>query len=197
VSTRGAVQAIRQAKARGIHVTAEVAPHHLILTDEIAITKGTLAKVNPPLRPKENLDACIEGLLDGTLDIIATDHAPHTAADKGRDFDKAAFGMVGLETAVPLMLLLVERGLLTPMRMIEAMSTLPARIFRLPGGTLIPGTIADITLIDPKAEHVIDSSTFLSKSRNTPFDGTKVPGCAVGIVVGGNLILNHCEGSAR
>lgn len=189
VSTKGAVEAIREAKARGLRVTAEVAPHHLLLTDETAKTEGTLAKVNPPLRPKENLDACIEGLVDGTLDIVATDHAPHTALDKAHGFDKAAFGMIGLETAVPLLLTFVKSGVLSPLRMIEAMSTRPAEIFKLPGGSLSPGASADITLINPDLPHTVDPTTFASKSRNTPFAGFNVPGRAVMTIVDGRVIF--------
>lgn len=191
VSTKGAVEAVRAAKARGVRVTAEVTPHHLLLTDETAKIKGTAAKVNPPLRSKEHLDACLEGLIDGTLDIVVTDHAPHTPADKEGGFEKAAFGMVGLETAAPLLLLLVQRGVLSPSRMIEAMSTGPARIFHLPGGVLSPGSAADITLINPDAPHIIEPSDFVSKSRNTPFDGTKVPGRAVAVIVDGRIIYRE------
>ncbi len=189
VSTKGAVAAIRAAKTRGVRVTGEVAPHHLFLTDETAETAGTLAKVNPPLRPQENLDACVAALADGTLDIVATDHAPHTQADKAEEFENAAFGMVGLETAVPLILRLVESGTVSPLRMIEAMSTLPARIFHLAGGTLAPGAAADVTLIDSNRPHSIDPTTFASKSRNTPFGGFDVPGLAVATLVDGRIVF--------
>ena len=188
VSTSASVAAIRAAKARGVRVTGEAAPHHLLLTDKIAESAGTLAKVNPPLRPESDVDACVKGLRDGTLDIAATDHAPHTDRDKSGGFVNAAFGMVGLETAVPLLLILVERGDLSPMRLIEAMSTLPARIFHLPGGTLAPGAPADITLINSTSPHTVEPATFVSKSRNTPFAGFKVPGRAVMTIVGGKVV---------
>ncbi|MCP4678793.1 MAG: dihydroorotase [Deltaproteobacteria bacterium] len=188
ISTRGAVELVRQAKARGLAVTAEVTPHHLHLTDEAAVKLGALAKVNPPLREVEDVKACREALVDGTIDIIATDHAPHTLEDKEGGLEKAAFGMVGLETAVPLILLLVERGILTPARMVEAMSTMPARIFNLPGGTLAANAVADVTLIDPAAPHTIDPASFRSKGRNTPFGGWKVPGRAVRTIVNGKTI---------
>jgi dihydroorotase len=197
ISTKGAVEAVRAAKARGVRVTAEVTPHHLLLTDEAAKTKGTAAKVNPPLRSKEHRDACLQGLIDGTLDIVATDHAPHTAADKEGGFEKAAFGMIGLETAVPLLLRLVQKGALSPARMIEAVSTRPARIFHLPGGTLAPGSVADITVIAPRAAHIIEADTFSSKSRNTPFDGLEVPGCSVITIVDGRVIYRNPRRSGR
>jgi dihydroorotase len=189
ISTKTSVALIREAKARGVKVTAEVTPHHLLLTDETARTAGTLAKVNPPLRPKAHVDACVEALADGTLDIIATDHAPHTAEDKAGGFVDAAFGLVGLETAVGLVLRLVEAGKLTPMRMIAAMSTLPARIFNLPGGTLKSKAVADITIIDPNRPHEIDPEQFFSKSRNTPFNSWQVPGKAVMTIVGGEVVF--------
>ena len=190
MSTRASTVLIREAKARGVRVTGEVAPHHLFLTDETARTAGTLAKVNPPLRPREHVEACIDALADGTLDIIATDHAPHSREDKEGGFEKAAFGLIGLETAVGLVLRLVEEGRLTPLRMIAAMSTLPAKIFNLPGGTLRPGSPADVTLIDPARPHDIDPETSFSKSRNTPFAGWRVPGRAVRTIVGGRTVFS-------
>ncbi len=188
VSAKESVALIREAKAKGLKVTAEVTPHHLLLTDETAKSAGTLAKVNPPLRPKEDVDACVAALCDGTIDIIATDHAPHTDEDKAGGFEKAAFGMVGIECVVGLVLILVKAGRLTPLRMIDALSTAPARIFGLEGGTLAPGHPADITLIDPEAEELIDPATFYSKSKNTPFVGTKVPGRVVRTIVGGRTV---------
>ncbi|MCP4603970.1 MAG: dihydroorotase [Proteobacteria bacterium] len=188
ISTKGAIELVRKAKAEGLPVTAEVTPHHLHLTDQAAIDVGTLAKVNPPLRRAEDVDAARGALVDGTIDIIATDHAPHTLKDKENGLVEACFGMIGLEVAVPLMLLLVEQGVLTPMRMIEAMSTGPAKIFGLPGGTLAPGTIADITLINPARPHRIDPESFKSKGRNTPFGGWKVPGRAVSSIVNGKIV---------
>lgn len=189
VSTKESVALIREAKVEGLKVTAEVTPHHLLLTDETPETAGTLAKVNPPLRPREDVDACVAALGDGTIDIVATDHAPHTEEDKAGGFEKASFGMVGIELAVGLVLTLVKAGKLTPLRMIEALSTAPARIFGLEGGTLLSGRPADITLIDPEAEEVIDPATFYSKSRNTPFIGRTVPGRVVRTIVGGRTVF--------
>jgi dihydroorotase len=189
VSTRGSVELIRRAKERGVPVTAEVTPHHLILTDEAINRHDTATKVNPPLRPWEHVHACREGLVDGTIDIVATDHAPHTREDKMGGFAKAAFGMVGLETAVPLLLNLIEEGVLTPSRMIEALSTAPSRIFGLPGGSLSPGSVADVTVIDPARWHMIDPRTFRSKGRNTPFRGVQAPGRVVRTFVGGRQVF--------
>ncbi len=190
VSTREAVGLVREAKRTGVDVTCEVTPHHLLLTDEEAERIGTLAKVNPPLRPRDHVEACVEGLADGTIDIVATDHAPHTEADKGEDFQAAAYGMVGLETAVGLLLELVGPGALTEVRMIDAMSTAPARCFALDGGTLAPGAPADITIIDPHRPYTVDPARFRSKSRNTPFAGRRLPGCAVRTLVGGRTVFD-------
>lgn len=189
ISTARAVESVRRAKERGLPVSAEVTPHHLHLTDEAAMEQGTLAKVNPPLRSWEDREACRSGLVDGTIDIVATDHAPHTEEDKLGGFEQAAFGMVGLEVAVPLLLLLVEEGVLTPVRMIEAMSTGPAAVFGLRGGSLSPGSIADVTIIDPADPHKVDPSTFASKSRNTPFGGWRVPGRTSRTLVGGKTVF--------
>jgi dihydroorotase len=176
ISTKGAVSQVRDAKKRGLSVTAEVTPHHLHLTDAAVRETGTQAKVNPPLRTAEDVAFCREALADGTVDIVATDHAPHTDKDKEGGLIKAAFGMVGLEIAVPLMLLLVEEGVLSPMRMIEAMSTAPARLFGLSGGTLRCGAVADLALINPRTSYKIDVDAFKSKGRNTPFNGWNVVG---------------------
>lgn len=189
VSTREAIDHIRAAKRRSVRVSAEVTPHHLHLTDAAAEQVGTLAKVNPPLRPADHVEALRHALADGTLDLIATDHAPHADVDKDGGFAGAAFGVIGLETAVPLGLLLVAEGVLTPLRLVEALSTAPARVFRLPGGTLAPGGVADVTLIDPARPHVIDPNGFRSKSRNTPFAGWRVPGRVVRTIVGGRTIF--------
>jgi dihydroorotase len=190
VSTKGSVELIRAAKQRGVPVTAEVTPHHLTLTDEALSRGDTSTKVNPPLRPWEHVHACRTGLVDGTIDIVATDHAPHAPDDKKGGFAGAAFGMVGLETAVGLLLSLVEQGELSPTRMIDALSTGPARIFDLPGGTLGPGNVADVTVIDPARWHMIDPRTFRGKSRNTPFRGVQVPGRAVRTIVAGRTIFD-------
>ncbi len=186
ISTIGAIDLVRRAKASGLPVTAEVTPHHLHLTDELLRDGSTNAKVNPPLRPTNHVEACRAALADGTIDIVATDHAPHTAKDKEGGLIGAAFGMIGLEIAVPMLLLLVNEGILTAARMIAAMSTKPAEIFGLPGGTLRPGAPADLTLIDPDLPHEIDPSRFSTKCANTPFAGWKVSGRAVSIYVDGN-----------
>ncbi len=186
ISTIGAIDLVRRAKDSGLPVTAEVTPHHLHLTDELLRDGSTSAKVNPPLRPAEHVEACRAALADGTIDIVATDHAPHTVKDKEGGFIGAAFGMIGLEIAVPMLLLLVDKGMLTAARMIAAMSTRPAEIFGLPGGTLRPGAPADLTLIDPDLPHEIDPSRFFSRCANTPFTGWKVSGRAVTIYVDGH-----------
>jgi dihydroorotase len=188
ISTRGAIELVREAKAKGISVTAEVTPHHLYLTDQAVLDQGAEAKVNPPLRTRSDVAALRQALEDGDVDIIATDHAPHTLADKAGGLEQAAFGMVGLEIAVPLMLGLVDRGMLSPMRMIEAMSTAPARIFGLPGGTLEPGAPADVAVINPKSAYIIKKSDFKSKGRNTPFEGRSVPGRVVGTFIKGRIV---------
>ncbi|MDD5306499.1 MAG: dihydroorotase [Deltaproteobacteria bacterium] len=189
VSSAGTVRLVREARARGVRVSTEVAPHHLMLTDEDVLAHGPMAKVNPPLRSAEHVAACREGLADGAIDMVATDHAPHTVTDKEGGLLKAAFGLVGLETAVGLLLQLVEEGVLTPPRLVEVMSCAPARAFGLPGGTLAPGSIADVTLIDPAARHVVDPSTFCSKGRNTPFAGRRLPGRAVRTIVAGRTVF--------
>ncbi|NLN62149.1 MAG: dihydroorotase [Myxococcales bacterium] len=189
ISAAPAVAALRHARQRGVRATAEVTPHHLHLTDAALQTAGTLAKVAPPLRPQEHVDACREALRDGTIDMVATDHAPHTRADKPNDFSQAAFGMVGLEIAVPLLLSLVAQNTISPMRMVEAMSHAPARVFGLDGGTLAPGAPADIALIHPNQPHAIDPTTFRSKGTNTPFAGTAVPGRTVLTIARGRIIF--------
>lgn len=188
ISTGRAVQLIRSAKASGVRATTEVCPHHLLLTDEACRTQDPNFKMHPPLRPQADVDACIAGLVDGTIDMIVTDHAPHQAAEKSRGFLEAPPGIVGLETSLPL----VVKALVTPghidwYRLVELMSTAPARIFRLPGGTLTVGSPADVTIIDPHAEWTIDVSKFRSKGRNCPFDGLKVTGRVVYTIVDGEI----------
>ena len=189
VSTAFGVESIRQAKARGVRVTAEASPHHLLLTDEAVEGYRTEAKMNPPLRSEADRAAVEEGLRDGTLDVIATDHAPHHYDEKERAFDDAPNGIVGLETAVGLMVThIVGKGILDWPTLIERMSTQPARAFGLPGGTLAVGSPADVTIIDPKREWVVDPAAFLSRSSNTPFAGWELTGRAVGTIVGGRVI---------
>jgi len=189
VSTRGGVDAIRRAKARGVLVTAEASPHHLLLTEEAVDGYRTEAKMNPPLRSEEDRLAVLEGLVDGTLDMVATDHAPHHYDEKEAAFDDAPNGVVGLETSLGLVFgHLVERGHMDLSTMVERMSGAPARVFNLPGGSLAPGSVADVTVFDPSREWVVDPSTFLSKSRNTPFSGWTLKGKPRATVVAGRII---------
>ena len=188
LSTAGAVRLVRDAKARGVRVTAEVTPHHLLLTEEAVRTYDANAKMNPPLRTKRDTEALLEGLVDGTLDCIATDHAPHAVSEKEGEFDRAAFGIVGLETAVGLLMdRLVKPGALPLTTLIARLSRDPARLLRLPGGSLAAGAPADLTLLDPEAQWTIDPTRFVSKSRNTPFGGWTVTGKPWKTIVGGRV----------
>jgi dihydroorotase len=187
VSTAGTVRLIREAKARRVRVTAETAPHYFTLTDEAVREFDVNAKVNPPLREIEDVTAVKEGLRDGTIDVIATDHAPHAVTDKEVEFDVAAFGMVGLETALGLSFKLVSDGILTLDQLIMKMSTMPARILKVHGGTLKTGSVADLTVIDPAAAWTVDRERFRSKGRNTPFHGWDMKGKAVMTVVNGDI----------
>lgn len=172
VSTKESVRVIRDAKRAGIHVTAEVSPHHLILCEEDIPSNEASWKMNPPLRGKEDKLALIEGLLDGTLDLIATDHAPHTEEEKSHGFEKAPFGIVGLETAFPLLYThFVASGEWTLKQLVEYLTTKPAEVFNLPYGKLEVGSKAEFTIIDLETEKAIDPASFVSKSRNTPFAG--------------------------
>lgn len=190
VSTRGAIEAVRRAKARGLEVSCEVAPHHFTLTDATCEGFDTNTKMNPPLRSREHLDTILEAIADGTVDAIATDHAPHHSDEKELEFDRAAFGITGLETAVGLAFeRLVHGGLITLERLVELFSVNPARIFRLEGrGTLRPGAHGDVTILDPEQRWTFDASRSKSKSRNTPFHGWTFLGVAVATVVGGRLV---------
>lgn len=186
ISTRGAVEMIRQAKQTGVRATAEVCPHHLLLTDEACATYDTNFKMNPPLRTREDLTACVEGVRDGTIDCLVTDHAPHGAQDKEHEFQDAPMGIIGLETALPLFIKsLIEPRVIDWPRLIHAMSTRPAELLNVPGGTLRPGAPADVTIIDADAEWTIDAGAMRSRSRNTPFDGWKVRGRAETTIVDG------------
>jgi dihydroorotase len=189
VSTAGAVRLIRDAKARGVRVTAEVTPHHLVLTEEAVRSWDPNTKMAPPLRTKRDVEALIEALADGTVDCIATDHAPHALSEKEGEFDQAAFGIVGLETAVALLLdRLVRPGLLPLATVIARWSRDPARLLNLPGGTLGAGAAADITILDPDAETTVTPSRFQSRSRNTPFGGWHLQGGPWMTVVGGTIV---------
>ena len=185
VSTAGSVQMIRDAKARGVKVTAETCPHYFSLTDEAVRGYNTMAKMNPRLRTAADVEAIKQGLRDGTIDVIATDHAPHAADEKAGEFDYAPFGIVGLETALGLALKLVEEGVLPLVELLAKMSARPAAILKLDKGSLSPGFDADITIIDPTVEWMVKSSEFKSKSRNTPFEGWKLKGRAVQTMVAG------------
>lgn len=193
VSSAGAVRMIRDAKARGVRVTAETAPHYFTLTDEALREYDPAAKVNPPLRSSEDLRAIREGLRDGTLDAIATDHAPHALTDKEVEFEYAASGISGLETALALSLRLVEDGLLTLPELIGKLSFNPARILHLPGGTLQPGAEADLTVVDPEKAWVVDPSTWRSQGKNSPFVGWTLKGKVLKTLVAGRLVYQDQE----
>lgn len=198
VSTRLGVEAIRLAKARGVRVTAEATPHHLLLTDEAVDGYRTEAKMNPPLRSAQDRDAVREGLADGTLDVVATDHAPHHYDEKEAAFDDAPNGIVGLETALGLVYgHLVRGGVFDLPTMVERMSCAPARAFKLPGGTLRPGSVADVTVFDPEGVWICDPDRFLSKSRNTPFRGWRLQGKARYTVVGGEVVWEASKGGGE
>ncbi len=189
VSTAGAVRLVRDAKARGVRVTAEVTPHHLVLTDESVRGFDPNTKMNPPLRTRRDTEALIEALADGTIDCIATDHAPHAAAEKEGEFDRAAFGVVGLETAVSVLLdRLVRPGRLPLATLVARLSADPARLMNLPGGRLAPGAPADITVLDLDREVTVDPARFRSRSRNTPFAGWRLRGAPVMTIVGGRRV---------
>ena len=194
ISTKESVELVRFAKSQGINVTAEVSPHHLILCDMNIVNDDTNFKMNPPLRSEDDRLACIEGILDGTIDVIATDHAPHHEDEKAWGIETAPFGIVGLETAFPLMYTkFVKTGKMTLKQLIDCMSTKPANIFNLPYGTLTVGADADITIIDLDKEMEIDSTQFLSKGKNTPFNGYRVAGWPVMTLVGGKIVYKDEE----
>lgn len=187
VSTEGSVRLVRDAKARGVRVTAETCPHYFSLTEDAVRGYNTMAKMNPPLRTAGDVAAIKEGLRDGTIDAIATDHAPHALDEKSGEFDYAPFGVVGLETALGLTFKLVEEGVLSLSGAIGKLSANPASVLGMDKGTLTEGSDADITVIDPDAEWTVDASQFKSKSKNTPFQGWKLKGRAVRTMVGGRL----------
>jgi dihydroorotase len=188
ISSMGAVRLLREAKSRGLAVSAEVTPHHLALTDEAVIGYRTHCKVNPPLRTDEDRAALREALADGTIDCIATDHAPHSTLEKDCEFEAAAVGINGLETAISTVLGLVHDQALTPLRLVEALSTSPARILGgVEGGTLREGSRADVTLLDPEARWHVNDDTLRSKSHNTPWLGQELRGRVRMTVVGGRI----------
>ncbi len=198
ISTAGAVDAVRRGKARGVRVTAEATPHHLLLTDQVVkdTEYDTSTKMNPPLRGETDRRAVVEGLRDGTIDCIATDHAPHTVDDKKVEFDQAAFGIVGLETAVALCLdRLVRPGLIGLPRLVELLSTNPARVLGLPGGSLAVGSLADVTILDLARERAVDPARFHTKGRNTPYAGWTLRGWPVATIVGGTIAWQDGAGA--
>jgi dihydroorotase len=189
MSTRGSVELIRRAKDKGIQVTAEATPHHLTLTDAACESYNTNAKMNPPLREAADVTALRTALKDGTIDVIATDHAPHHYDAKEREFDDAPFGIVGLETALSLGLTeLVGSGILTLPELVDRMSTTPARVYHLAGGSLKRGEPADVVVFDPAARWTVDPDRFFSKSRNTPYAGRELTGRVVRTLVGGRTV---------
>jgi dihydroorotase len=191
LSTREALDAVRNAKKAKLHVTAEVTPHHFTLIDENVGEFDTHYKMNPPLRSAADRDALIEGILDGTIDAIATDHAPHAFHEKQVEFERASFGITGLETALPIVLTVLHHHFkLTLWRVVELLAANPARILSLTGrGTLAKGSHADVTIFDPKKKWTFDASQSLSKSKNTPFDGWNFTGRAVATIVGGRVVF--------
>jgi dihydroorotase len=198
VSTKGALEAIRRAKSEGVNVTCEVTPHHFTLTDKAVEGYDTNTKMAPPLRSEEHLEAILEGLRDGTIDAIATDHAPHHQDEKALEYDRAPFGIIGLETALGLaMQQLVNKGVISLVRLIELCAANPAKIFKLEKrGTLAPGSKADITLIDPDLKWTYKASESHSKSRNSPFENWDFTGAAVATIVGGRIVYRR-EASAK
>ena len=188
-STRGTVALVRAAKARGVRVTAEAAPHHFTLTDEAVSEYDGNAKMNPPLRAAEDREALCQALADGTIDAIATDHAPHHRDEKDVEFDNAAFGIVGLETALPLSLRLVKERVLGPADWVRRTSVAPAEILGVAGGTLRPGATADLTVVNPEVEWRVNAAELRSKSKNSPFLGWTVRGRAICTIVGGRVVF--------
>lgn len=186
LSTRGAIEAVRAAKQKGLAVTAEVTPHHLALLDREVTSYSTSLKMKPPLRSAEHVEALIEAVVDGTIDVIATDHAPHHPDEKDVEFDLAPFGIIGLETAFAIVSdLLLHTGKIDLARLIDLFSCGPARVFDLPGGTFEKGSVGDVTIVDPEA--VVQFDSFASKSRNSPFGGRPFHGRVVATIVGGNI----------
>ncbi len=189
ISSRKSLDLIRQAKAQGSRVTAETCPHYFHLTDEVVLGYNTNAKMNPPLRAKEDVEAVKKALKDGTVDAIATDHAPHAQGEKDVEFDKAPFGIIGLETSLALSLKLVEEKVLTMTELIRKMSLNPAGIIQVDRGHLSEGAVADVTVFDAGIEWVTEKEKFESKSKNSPFLGWKMKGRATDVFVGGKHVL--------
>jgi len=190
LSCEASVRLVREAKRRGVNVTAEATPHHFTLTDSALEGYNTHAKMSPPLRHPEDVRAIREALADGTIDAIATDHAPHGALDKEVEFELAANGVIGLETALGLTLELVQQGVLSKERAVELLTSGPARAFKLPGGHLGPGAPANVVLVDPKAKWTVNAAEFQSKSRNTPFQGRALVGRVAQTIVAGRVVFD-------
>ncbi|CAD7780908.1 MAG: Dihydroorotase [Candidatus Methanoperedenaceae archaeon GB50] len=193
VSTAGSIELIRRAKEKKIKVTAETCPHYFTLTEEAAKEFNPNTKVSPPLRTAADVEAIKQALKEGIIDIIATDHAPHQFLEKEVPFEQAPSGIIGLESALPISLKLVEEGVLTWPQLITKMSYAPAKVFNLPGGSLKPGNLADITIIDPNFSYKIDVNQFYSKGRNCPFHGWEVKGKAIMTIIGGNIVYRISE----
>jgi dihydroorotase len=195
MSARQSIRAVRKGKEAGVRVTCEVAPHHFTLTDDLLaapIPYDTNAKMNPPLREAADRDAMLAGIADGTVDVIATDHAPHHYDEKKVEFDRAPFGIIGLETAIPLALdRLVHAGLIRLPRLVDLMSVNPARILRVPGGSLAEGSRADVTILAPELKVRVDAQKMRSRSKNTPFDGWELRGGVAATIVGGRLLYGN------
>ena len=190
LSTKGSLEMVRDARKKGIPVTCEVTPHHITLTEDSVRTFDTNTKVNPPLRTEEDVAALLEGIADGTVDAVASDHAPHHKDEKDLEYDAAPFGLLGLETAVSLSLdALVHKRDIGWKRFVELFSTNPARILSIDKGSLSPGATADVTILDPEAEIVVDPNRFASKSRNTPFKGFKLKGAPWATIVSGKIVF--------
>jgi dihydroorotase len=190
ISTEESIRLIRLAKKRGCPVTAETAPHYFTLTEEAVKEYNTNAKMNPPLRTQKDREAVIQGIKDGTIDVIATDHAPHSILEKDIEFDQAANGIIGLETAVPLALALFRKGYINEARLVQLLSVNPARILGVPGGSLAIGAAADIAVIDPEQRFILRSDDIVSKSRNSPFLGARLQGKAVLTLCDGRITHN-------
>ena len=201
MSARQTLDAVRWGKARGVRVTAEVTPHHFILTDEMLaapVAYNTNVKMNPPLRETADRDAMLAGIADGSVDVIATDHAPHAFDEKHVEFDRAPFGITGLETAASLCFdRLVHRGVVSAMRLVELLSVNPARILNLPGGSLSEGAPADISILAPDLAVTVEAKTMKSKSKNTPFDGWSLRGGVAATIVGGRVVYLNPASSLK
>jgi dihydroorotase len=191
LSTAGGVELVRQGKAKGIKVTAEVTPHHFTLTDDVVRSFDTNTKMNPPLRTREDIEAIKQGLRDGTIDVIATDHAPHSFDEKEVEYVAAPFGIVGLETAIGIAITeLLLKGVLSLGQLVEKLSINPRRLLGLPTVAVKEGAMANLTIFDPAAQWVVDPQSFRSKSRNTPFRGVKLTGKPVGVLNNGEAYWN-------